>query len=137
MAALGANNMVKRLKKLWCVIKSIERSKALTHGVGKQYLVNLVNGTKPVWVQSKDLSTGVCSCYDNTQITPKNAKARVNRGYLASAKSKHTTFKSKSPQDLVKFAKRVARWIAGTETWISRTNKVCGCTQCLCWLYLI
>lgn len=125
-----------RRQKLWCVIESIEKSKVVTHGIGKKYLVHLVNGTKPVWVQSKDLSSGVCACYDETKTIPKKAKAKVDRGYVASAKSGHKLFESKSPQDPVKFAKRNSRWIIGVEKWISCTNKVCGCTQCLCWLFL-
>ena len=81
----------------WCVIKTIEKSKEVTHGVGKKYLVHLVNGTKPVWVQSKHLAPGVGFFYEKFQTTPNKARAKVDRGYLASAKSKHTLFKSKSP----------------------------------------
>ena len=114
-----------RRQKLWCVIESIEKSKEVTRGIGKKYLVHLVNGTKPVWVHSKDLSSGVCACYDETQTTPKKAKAKVDRGYLVSAKSKHTLFESKSPQDPVKLSKRNSRWIIDVERWISCTNKVC------------
>ena len=91
MASLGVNynNMIRRQQKLWCVIESIEKGTELTHGFGKKYLVHLVNGTNPVWVQSKDLSTGVGAFYDQTKKTLKKARAKVDRGYLASAKSKH------------------------------------------------
>ena len=41
--------MVRR-QKLWCVIKSIEKNKAVTHGIDNKYLVHLVNGEKPVGV---------------------------------------------------------------------------------------
>ena len=112
--------MVKR-QKLWCVIDRIEDSRDVKTGVGKKYLVDLVNGTKPVWVLSKDLSPGVAKSYDDSNATPKKAKAHVNRGFV---RKRELFAKKGEPEDPVKLERRHAKWIVAADQWVRKINKV-------------
>jgi hypothetical protein len=112
-------------QKLWAVIDRIETSRDVTTGMGKKYLVHLVDGTKPVWVLSMDLSPGVAKNYDECQTTPKKAKAKVNRGFVnkPSDKTKRVLFGKADP---IKLAFRNAKWVVAADNWVANINKVMG-----------
>ena len=117
--------------KLWYVIDRIEESRDVTTGLGKKYLVHLVDGTKPVWVLPKDLSPGVATSYDHGNVTPKKAKARVNRGYVRKqTKNKRVLFGKTGETDVLKMERRNSKWIAYVEQWVCKINKVRCCNVC-------
>ena len=133
LLSFGVNGfapMVKQKQKLWCNIDRIEKCKTVSCGTGKKYFVHLVDGTKPLWVLAKDLSSGVSVFYDEKQSTPKKAKALVDRGYVQSPAAKRSLFGAnqpaakKSTQDPLKLLKRNTRWIVDADHWVSQLNKV-------------
>ena len=71
--------------KLWAkleVIKACSQSKFNTI----KYQVKLVGVEKLIWVFAKDLSEGVVENHQLKQRLPKNAKVRVDRGYVQTQK---------------------------------------------------
>ena len=120
-------------QKLWAAIDRIVESRDVTTGIGKKYLVHLVDGTKPVWVISKDLSPGVAKCYDERHDTPKKAKAKVDRGHVKTPSDvpKRSLFFGKSAKvDPIKLERRNSKWIVDAEQWVREINKARYCNVC-------
>ena len=72
--------------KLWGKIEEIMSTKTSKFGAQK-YQIKLVDVAKLIWVFTKNLSTGVVESHNNGKTIPKNAKARVDRGYVDKQKT--------------------------------------------------
>lgn len=67
--------------KLWGKLEEIKSCKDAKFGQ-KKYQIKLVGVAKLVWVFATDLSNGVLESHKLEEPLPKNAKVRVNRGYV-------------------------------------------------------